>query len=567
MFKNMKIGKKLIVSFIIVALIASIAGITSIFIIKTIDTKYSKALVQEGFVLGDVGKAMLMVANDSSAVADIVGFTDQTIIQQKIAERTEYENKYTGYLAAVEKQIHSDEGIALMETVAEKLDAYYAKADEVIALGNTTDAELSAQAQAKMSSELYPIYDELYKAWTDVMQLKETQGTEVSASLTSQGIVFMAISVGLVIIALIAAVIFGLYISKGIARPIELCVGRLKLLSEGNLAEPVPEINTGDETKMLADATQVIVSALQEVIGDTRDLLEQIANNNFDIRTKHPEVYIGDFAPLLVSMRSITENLSETMEQVIQSSEQVLAASEQMASGAQDLAEGATEQAGAVEELLATVSDVTSNVEDSAKEAMNTSKKAQSIGEEAKISNKRMETMTEAMKRINDASKKIADIIQTIEDIASQTNLLSLNASIEAARAGEAGRGFSVVAGEIGQLASQSATAVEDTRELIETALREVGNGDTIVAQTAESMNAMVTGIEGIVHEIEAVADSSEQQAASMRQVNDGIEQISSVVQTNSATAEESSATSEELSAQANTLNGLVSIFTLRKEH
>ena len=174
--------------------------------------------------------------------------------------------------------------------------------------------------------------------------------------------------------------------------------------------------------------------------------------------------------------------------------------------------------------------------------------------------------MNEAMQRISDTSQQINHIIANIDSIASQTNLLSLNASIEAARAGESGAGFAVVANEIGQLAKQSADAVENTRNLIQAALTEVENGTVIVEQTTASLNQVISAIEGIVTEIESVAKADETQADSMTELNQGIEQISNVVENNSATAEECSATSEELSAQAYTLDDLIGHFTLSDE-
>ena len=167
------------------------------------------------------------------------------------------------------------------------------------------------------------------------------------------------------------------------------------------------------------------------------------------------------------------------------------------------------------------------------------------------------------MEKISESSAKIGNIISEIESIASQTNLLSLNASIEAARAGEAGRGFSVVAEEIRQLAEQSAKAAVDTRDLIESSMREIAEGSRAVERASDSIDNVVSGIKQIAESSKDLSVMVITQAETMRQAEQGISQISEVVQNNSAAAQESSATSEQLSAQAATLDELVGQFIL----
>lgn len=288
--------------------------------------------------------------------------------------------------------------------------------------------------------------------------------------------------------------------------------------------------------------------------------------NNFDVRSKATDYYVGDFEEILLAVRKINYSLSGTLGHIRESADQVGLGSSQMAESGQSLAEGATDQAASIEELLATVNNVAEQVERNTRNAVATSKKADEIGDQARASNEHILEMTSAMGKISETSREISNIIQTIEEIADQTNLLSLNASIEAARAGEAGRGFAVVAGEIGHLANLSAEAVEDTRRLIEAAASEVEKGNVIAGQTAEALQSVIEGMEEIVKAVEAVADNSNEQNNSMKQINMAIEQISEVVQSNSAAAEESSATSEELSAQAIELNDMIEQFKLREE-
>ena len=177
-----------------------------------------------------------------------------------------------------------------------------------------------------------------------------------------------------------------------------------------------------------------------------------------------------------------------------------------------------------------------------------------------------MQLLTEAMERITATSKEIESIIGEIEDIASQTNLLSLNASIEAARAGEAGRGFAVVADQIGKLAADSAQSAVNTKNLIIKSLQEINNGNEITARTTSALGEVIEGIKFLADASQETSELSREQAETMEEVRKGIEQIADVVQNNSAAAQETSATSEELLAQSENLKAMVEQFKLLDE-
>ena len=174
-----------------------------------------------------------------------------------------------------------------------------------------------------------------------------------------------------------------------------------------------------------------------------------------------------------------------------------------------------------------------------------------------------MKQMMNAMDKIHETSQQVVGIIQTIEDIASQTNLLSLNASIEAARAGEAGKGFAVVADEIGKLALESSEAANTTKELIGISMEEIRKGNAIADSAMESLKESVSAIGNVNKMIKETADSAVAQAENMNQLRMGIEEIAHGIQDNSAASQETSATSQELASQAEMLNQMVQKFEL----
>lgn len=376
--------------------------------------------------------------------------------------------------------------------------------------------------------------------------------------------ILSAIVIALLTLAAVAiSVILMRGLSNGISLPIIKCVERIEKLAKGDLQSEVPQIDSNDETGILAKATEEIVRGMNNMIGDVDYLLGAMSEGDFSVESKASDQYAGDFKGILVSINKIKVSMIETLSGIKEAASQVSAGSSQMAESAADLAEGATDQAGSVEELRATIMDVADQVKRDSEETSTAHVGIRQVGEIAQKSRNEMEEMKAAMERINNTSRKIGDIIASIEEIASQTNLLSLNASIEAARAGEMGKGFAVVAGEIGKLAGESAQAAVDTRELIESSVREVEAGNQITEKTADSLKSVVENLESVVSSIENINEASQRQSNAMQQIDMGIEQISGVVQNTSATAEETSATSEELSAQAEMLDQLVKRFRL----
>jgi len=352
-------------------------------------------------------------------------------------------------------------------------------------------------------------------------------------------------------------------LSTALTEPIYELQDAMKKLKQGDFNIELT-YEGDDEYSELGTDILAACNQMHIIVTDTREVLEKMANGNFKVSSSAKESYVGDFAAQLEAMRTLKYTLSDTIRQIQTATSQVMIGSEQLAGSAQDLAEGATNQASAVEELTATVTNVTNISEESAKNASFASTSATNAAEDAKRSREEINQLTSAMDRITATSKEIENIIAAIEDIASQTNLLSLNASIEAARAGEAGRGFAVVADQIGKLAADSAQSAVNTRELISRCLSEVETGNRIVESTLESIGTVLANMEAFAGMAAGAAEASNAQVEMLKQIEAGMDQITLVVQSNSATAEETSAVSQELSAQATNLDEMISKFILK---
>lgn len=443
-----------------------------------------------------------------------------------------------------------NESMANLETVRGELIA-------AIEQGNDKEALRIYEGEYSAASEA------VIKVLDDMSAFSKLKAEEQYNKIRFMGFLSSLVMVVVAIICVVYAGMLGVIITKMLTEPIEEIEAAVMKLKNGDLDVSITYEAT-DELGILAANFKDTCATLKEIIGDVGELLGKMAGGDFDVETRIAEKYVGEFVQLKESINGLNIQLSETLGQINEASEQVAMGSIQLAEGAQVLAEGATDQAGAVEELTATVENVSEIAIESAQDTENTYEMIVLAGKNAEKSKSELKELTNAMARISDTSKEIQNIIGAIEDIASQTNLLSLNASIEAARAGEAGKGFAVVADQIGKLAADSAQSAVNTKQLIEKSLEEIENGNAITEKTVGALEEILTSMNVFAESAQKISESSKSQADMLKQIEAGIEQVSEVVQTNSASAEETSATSEELSAQSESLRGLVAQFELK---
>ncbi len=566
MNKNGGIEKKLTRSFFQVASIAAGAALFGLIVMLILSWRYSYALTNFGFAQGDIGTAMFEFADIRSSLRATIGYDNQEAIDEVVQQHTDMIAAFERSFAKIEDTIVSEDGRANYDQIEQDLKTYWELDDKIMRLGATTDREYCKLAQEMALTQLAPVYSSIYDKLEGLLDVKVSEGNKLSKTLT-----IACVMVGIIIVLLIGGSMYlstriGKRISVRITSPLKQLGNRLKTFSEGDLTSPFPAIKSGDEIEEMTADAMIMADHLNVIIHDIGEVLGEMADGNYAVKSKASKRYTGDFKKLYESMRGMRDQMKETLLSIGESSSHVSCGSGDLAKASQSLAEGATEQAGAVEELHATISDITVTMEKSAQSAEESYSKAQHYADAADSSREEMHRMMEAMGRINEASARIGDIISKIESIAAQTNLLSLNASIEAARAGDSGRGFSVVADQIRELANQSAKAAVDTRELIEGSIKEVAEGNSSAERAAHAIESVVDGIKQIAEFSRNLKNMVEDQTEAVRQTEVGVDQISEVVQVNAATAQQASATSEELSAQATILDELVGRFVLTKE-
>ncbi len=437
----------------------------------------------------------------------------------------------------------------------------YIVATEAIFEADAQQTEAAIAVLGKEGQTSFEYFEEKMKTLLD----DNLEASEESTfQINSTYIASMIFMIGFAV----AAVIVGSMISTGIRvliiQPLQGIRMALKELQNGNLDANL-SYQSMDEFGELSNDIREFMSRLEEIIKDENEILAKMGAGNFNVTSKIEEKYQGDFKLILDSMSEIKNQLGSTLSNIQEASVQVNAASEQMALSAQTLAEGSSEQSDSVAGILSMVHDMEEKAASGAEHAEDANDYASDVKHQAIRGNEQMDRMIAEMQIISDTSKEIETIIDSIEEIATQTNLVSLNASIEAARAGETGRGFAIVAEEIGKLATQSADAAANTRDLIQKSISQIERGNEIAKETAEAFAAVNEGIVKVAEMNSLVKEDCEQQAAAVSEINHSVEVISGVIESNSAAAQETSATSQELAAHATTLRSMLGRFRFSK--
>ena len=343
--------------------------------------------------------------------------------------------------------------------------------------------------------------------------------------------------------------------------PIKKTCAQMISLAKGDFKSELDMHMDESEVGIMVGAISDMKEKTHDIIAEISSTLEQMGNGNYNFQINAD--YVGDYGTIKESFLVIGEKMRDTFRTLKDVTKQIESGSDQLASAAQDLAEGCTIQATQVTEVLSAMNEMSDNMESNAQEAITSIELSAKASETLMEGNKKMGELITAIEEINKCSEQIGTIIGAIEDIASQTNLLSLNASIEAARAGEAGRGFAVVADQIRNLAEESAKAAGRTTTLINTTIDAVSKGIEIAGKTAEDMKRVMESSKESADKMNVISDLLSNEVAHIQEINSTMNTISEVVNNNSAASEETAAISQEQMAQVETMAELMSQFEI----
>lgn len=453
--------------------------------------------------------------------------------------------------------------------------------------GNFTQAELESMKNAILqldasykkvkdhidSGSIYKAKTEMKDGYEKAMATATQAAQSLAGEANNEAELFMqnahkltnrTVLIQDLIFALIAVsgAVIALKMSSAINKPIKKLAEGIRELAKGNFKMDVRS-DSQDELGILTNELNQTVNRLKDYIFDISHVLGEVANGNIDLSVERE--YIGDFSEIKTSLNQIIDAFNNTMRRMKDCCEKVRTGAVSLSDSSRFLAEGSARQTEAVDSFQFFLEKVSSLT---AQDGLNAaSVKALSVEALSNVteSNNRMTNMMQAMEEINNSSKEIAKVIKIIEDIAFQTNILALNAAVEAARAGAAGKGFSVVADEVGNLAGKSADAASNTVNMINKAITSVKNGLVIADNAAQSLISTEDKVKSMAVLLEYIDKSTSEQAVAFEKMVNSIDQITNVVHSNSAAAEENSTASDELSAQAQILDELIGKFHVKR--
>ncbi len=394
-------------------------------------------------------------------------------------------------------------------------------------------------------------------------------GTNWTLMIAAPGSDFMGTLMWAVVISILLIVALQIYTTKRtvriadqIAGSLALATDRLTLLASGNLKDEVVFADSNQEAEVLTTALSRTVISLSVYIDSITDYLGLLSSGDYSQNVEG--AFDGDFAAIRDALRQITDSLNAMMRRIHQASESVRNNSSETTEYARKLYDGSIEQSSALKRLtekMDLITDKTSEIDSNAQRVKESADRARIRVDEGQ---RQMGDMLVTMDSIHSDMQEIITISQLIEDISSQTSLLSLNASIEAARAGDAGKGFAVVAQEIGQLAQQTASALEKTGEIIGKASISIDQGMRTAQNTAESFRNVNQATNEFMEISDNLIQITQQQKEAIDTASQEVQTVLSIADTNQQFAKETDETAAVSLQQVEGLEQIVSMVKLR---
>lgn len=559
--KNRKVAGKLSVYRMYMIGLMVLMGIVSIALSLLINTKVNEITTLWSPSLSYVQQLNTLTSDYRLKQYGHLVAEDEATMASYEKEMESVDEQINSVSATFQALISTEKETEIYHDIQEKWATYKEQSEEIITLSRAGKTE---EAGLLMIDEVYDTFKDFNASFDELETYENAELTSAKNVVATVFVLMIIVTVAVTVLAAFAATYIGTTIGKMITEPIACLEEAITHMREGdfsktNLLTYDSEDELGVVTVKLKETLINLTAYVEEISAE----LKKIAQGDLTRDGEEITDFLGEFSSIKESLLYILKRFNSTLTEIQGSSEYVASDAEEIAKASSALSDGAGDQASSIEELTAMVATVSNLAEDSAKATHSAYEQIRTSADNAELEKLKMQELTEEMQHISEISKEIENIITAIEDIASQTNLLSLNASIEAARAGEAGKGFAVVADQIGKLASDSAQSAVNTRELINKTLVEIEKGNSIAASTSEAFEQIIIDMKAFADLAHQTTDNANTQAEALIQVEQGIEEISESVQNIAASSEESAAISVNLSEKAVQLDELVKRFKL----
>lgn len=383
---------------------------------------------------------------------------DKEVTKKQADDLQERFAKISGYFGTISKNLNN-------EKLGNELTAdWNAVRDASFEMLNLVDAGKTKEALEYYNSTLNDVSETLADALDETGKLAESEAHNKYVTILA----ITAAAIVVLIISLIAIIVINRKktsdLTKTIEEDLQVIIDASNEIAQGNVHAEI-DYYEDNEIGKVADQLRAAFSSMSFYIDDISEVMSTMAEGNFNVSFSRK--FDGDFAAIQEAIDSFTVQISDSMREIMEVSKMVSEGAVQLSGAGQNLADTVTNQAMIVDELSVNVNRINQDISSNSSEAENIAEEVNVVADNIVVGDRKMQEVVKAMNAIADSSREISKIIDTINEIASQTNLLSLNASIEAARAGEAGKGFAVVATEVSQLAGQTGDAAQSTAELL----------------------------------------------------------------------------------------------------
>ncbi len=503
-FMNLKLGTKLIATFLAVALVALAIGVAAVLNIGKINDMMTSMYVDRLVPIRDLNAVEIELIQHSrrNYVSAVLNDPAQVSIQQ--AENDASVRKIDELFAAYRQTLLVDAEKRLIEQYDQQMPAYLASAKAAASLLQSGQTDEAVQ---NLRNETKPLFDVLLKTVSGLVEVNSKTAEQVNSEADQIVAGISNFMIALMIGGFILALVLGLLITRMIVRQV------------------------GGEPAAAMDA------------------LQRVANGDLTVDVQLRQ---GDNTSMLYSLQLMVGRLRGIMSDVRMTADSLASASEQVAASSEALSQNASEQAANVEETSASVEEISATV------AQNTESAKVTDGMASQSAKNAVEG-GEAVGQMVNAMRQIAQKISIIDDIAYQTNLLALNAAIEAARAGDHGKGFAVVAAEVRKLAERSQVAAQEIGGV-------ASDSVTLAERAGQLLDQMVPSIRKTADLVQEITSASREQNTGLEQINLAVGQLAQTTQVNASASEELSSTSEEMSTQAVQLQEMIQFFRIGDE-